>query len=81
MPTMEPCSGCGAMAENHPIVGVTRDQETGRMAPFPVCFLCWRDPAHRTHVLKMHFFQPHMAAQAVEDAENNILCDPPPATP
>jgi hypothetical protein len=75
---MEMCSGCGAMAPKHPVVGITRDQETGKMAAFPVCGLCHRDPAHREHQLKMHFFDRTMESQAVKDAENNILCGPPP---
>lgn len=53
---MEPCSGCGEMADDHPMVGVTRDKESGEMAAFPVCESCHRDPAHRQITLKMHFF-------------------------
>ena len=79
MPDQEMCSGCGAMAPQHPIAGVARDQETGLMAEFPVCAACHRDPEHRQHPLKMHFFDRISAPQAVKDAENNILCDPPPA--
>jgi hypothetical protein len=85
---MEICSGCGAAAEQHPIFGVTRDRETGRMAEFPVCAECWINPEHRTAPLKMHFFehavvdaQRRSAAQIVKDAEDNILSDPPPSEP
>lgn len=64
--TLEACSGCGAIAAAHPIVGVTRDKEdSGKWATFPVCDACWRDPAHRTAPLKMHFF-------ARPDAENAL---------
>ena len=77
---MEICSGCGAAAEQYPIFGVTRDQETGRMAEFPVCRACWIDPAHRQAPLKMHFFErgAGSADQIVQAAEDNILSDPPP---
>jgi hypothetical protein len=77
MPEIELCSGCGAVAPKHPIVGVARDEETGLMAEFPVCHLCWTNPQHRQHPLKMHFFDRSMGKQAVQDAENNILSDKP----
>lgn len=72
---LEPCSGCGAMAENHPIVGVARDQETGLMTAYPVCYQCWVDPAHRQHVLKMHFFDQRSTAEALDAAERNIMVE------
>lgn len=73
MPTdeVEPCSGCGRMSivgAPHPIVGVALDAETNEMAAFPVCGACWRDPAHRTMPLKMHFFPRDQKAVAVERA-------------
>jgi hypothetical protein len=71
------CSGCGTVAESHPYVGVARDVETGLMTAYPVCFLCWRDPEHRQHPLKMHFFDARQAPQAVADAEANILVEKP----
>jgi hypothetical protein len=73
----ELCSGCGAVAPHHPVVGVTRDED-GRMASFPICDACWRDPSHRTVPLKMHFFDPTQAETAVANAEANILVDPAP---
>jgi hypothetical protein len=74
---MEMCSGCGVVAAQHPIVGVARDEETGKMAAFPVCQACWVNPAHRQVPLKMHFFDRVQADQAVRDAEQNILVTPP----
>jgi hypothetical protein len=65
---VEPCSGCGEMSAFHPIVGVARDKEAGRMAAFPVCLACWKDPAHRKFKLKMHFFPRRQADQAVRAA-------------
>jgi hypothetical protein len=77
------CSGCGAVAPYHPYVGVARDQETGLMTAYPICFLCWNDPSHRQHKLKMHFFDARSAQVAVVAAEDNIMVDkstvPPPA--
>jgi hypothetical protein len=72
----ELCSGCGALAPAHPIVGVTRDED-GRMASFPICHACWMDPSHRQHPLKMHFFDRSQASVAVDAAERNILVEPP----
>jgi hypothetical protein len=40
--------------------------------------MCWSDPSHRQHTLKMHFFPAHEAAGAVEAAEQNILVEKPP---
>ena len=74
---VEICSGCGLAAPRHPIAGVTRDDD-GRMAEFPVCEECWRNPAHRTAPLKMHFFSRAQAETAVDAAERNILSDPAP---
>jgi hypothetical protein len=74
---VEVCSGCGAVASKHPMAGVMRDEETGLMAEFPVCHLCWTTPSHRTRTLKMHFFDRGSAAAAVEAAEKNILVEPP----
>jgi hypothetical protein len=71
------CSGCGAVAPAHPIMGVTRDTETGRMAAFPICAACWSDPSHRRRPLKMHFFDRTDAAVAIDAAERNILVTPP----
>jgi hypothetical protein len=71
------CSGCGAVATLHPYVGVARDQETGLMTAYPVCYLCWSDPTHRQRVLKMHFFEERQAEDAVAAAEANILVEPP----
>jgi hypothetical protein len=67
---MEICYGCGAKAEQHPILGVMNKADVKRGAtiipnpaeasPFvgvPVCKLCHEDPEHRTvHALKCHFF-------------------------
>lgn len=71
------CSGCGAVAESHPFVGVCRDQETNLMTAYPICHLCWADPSHRQVPLKMHFFDPRQADQAVQAAEDNILVEKP----
>ena len=71
------CSGCGAVAESHPYVGVARDEETGLMTAYPICHLCWADPSHRQRPMKMHFFDAHQAPEAVQAAEENILVDPP----
>ena len=71
------CSGCGAVAESHPFVGVARDAETNLMTAYPVCYQCWSNPAHRQHPLKMHFFEASQAPQAVKAAEDNILVDNP----
>jgi hypothetical protein len=72
------CSGCGAVAELHPYVGVARDAETGLMTAYPICYACWSDPSHRQVPLKMHFFDQREAQTAVVAAEENILVDPPP---
>lgn len=72
------CSGCGAVAPSHPFVGVARDEESGQMTSYPICHMCWSDPSHRQHTLKMHFFPAHEAAGAVEAAEQNILVEKPP---
>jgi hypothetical protein len=74
---VEICSGCGAVAIKHPMAGVMRDEETGLMAEFPVCHLCWTTPSHRTRTLKMHYFDRASAATAVEAAEKNIMVEPP----
>lgn len=70
---LEPCAGCGAVAYGHPIVGVTKDQETGQWEAFPVCDLCWRDPSHRVHPLKMHFFPASQAKEAVAKAGSSTI--------
>ena len=70
------CSGCGAVAASHPYVGVARDQETGVMTAYPICYLCWSDPSHRQRPLKMHFHDASMADTAVDAAERNIMVDP-----
>jgi len=75
MDEVEVCSGCGAVAPRHPMVGVARDAETGKMAAFPVCRACWVDPSHRQRVLKMHFHERSMEAAAVDAAERNILVE------
>lgn len=78
-PPDELCSGCGAIAPQHPWAGIARDEETGKMTAFPVCDACFNDPAHRQHPLAMHFFDRASAPAAVQAAEDNILSDPPPA--
>lgn len=70
---MEVCTGCGAAAPVHPMVGVARDRETGGMAAFPVCEACWRWPAHRKAPLKMHFFPRAQARVAVALAGSETL--------
>lgn len=72
------CSGCGTVAESHPFVGVARDQETHRMAAYPICYECWQNPAHRKRPLKMHFFERSQAIAAVTAAEENILVEKKP---
>lgn len=72
------CSGCGAVAPSHPYVGVARDAETELMTAYPICHLCWADPAHRQRTgLKMHFFDAHQAPEAVQAAEDNIMVEKP----
>ena len=71
------CSGCGAVAEGHPFVGVARDAETNLMTAYPICYLCWSDPSHRQRTLKMHFFEATQAPEAVKAAEDNILVEKP----
>lgn len=70
---MEVCTGCGAVAQAHPMVGVCRDAESGRMASFPVCERCWRDPTHRMAPLKMHFFPRFLAEVAVAAAGSSSI--------
>lgn len=65
---METCAGCGAQAEEFPIIGVVnKDDELAHLAVIhsldnpdwkgiPVCDACWRNPAHRKTPLKCHFF-------------------------
>lgn len=72
----ELCSGCGAVAAAHPMVGVARDDD-GQMTAFPICHACWADPAHRQRTLKMHFFPVGQASDAVSAADRNILVSPP----
>ena len=76
-PSEELCSGCGEVALAHPYVGVARDQETGLMTAYPICFACYADPSHRQAPLKMHFFDRASMPAAVRAAEENILVDPP----
>lgn len=75
MDEVEVCSGCGAVAPRHPMVGVARDVETGLMTAFPICHACWVDPAHRKRVLKMHFHDRSQAAVATDAAERNIMVE------
>jgi hypothetical protein len=77
MADLEMCSGCGAVAPQHPLVGVTRDVETGLMTAFPVCHECWATPSHRTRPIKMHFFDRAEADLAVQAAEDNVMVSPP----
>lgn len=56
------------MSAKHPMIGVAFDQKGGQAAAFPVCDSCWRDPAHRLVVLKMHFFPADRAREAVAAA-------------
>lgn len=78
MPADSMCSGCGAVADLHPYVGVARDEESGLMTAYPICYQCWSNPAHRQRPLKMHFFQTNQASEAVIAAEQNILVEKPP---
>jgi hypothetical protein len=75
MSTLSLCSGCGAVAAEHPYVGVARDQETELMTAYPICGACWQDAAHRQRPLKMHFFPREHAQEAVVAAEENILVE------
>jgi hypothetical protein len=56
------------MSSEHPIVGVTKDLETGEWEAFPVCSPCHQDPQHRKVKLKMHFFPREMKKIAVARA-------------
>ena len=78
---VEVCVGCGEAQKEvpsefpkrrFPWVGVTRDED-GKMAAFPICDACHKDPAHRKYLLKMHFFSAGHADVAVDSAERNIL--------
>lgn len=68
MSDKEACTGCGAVADKHPIVGIARSETEGFEA-HPVCEECWRDPAHREQPLVMHFHHRHNAEQAIRGAE------------
>ena len=74
--TGEVCAGCDSVAAAHPFAGVGKD-ENGATVQKPVCFLCWKDPGHRKHPLKMHFFEKWQGAAAVEASEKNILVEKP----
>lgn len=68
---MEICAGCGAQADQFPMVGIGRQDlaaETGPLVEHPVCDACWRDPAHRTTPLKVHFHTRANASVAVATA-------------
>jgi hypothetical protein len=71
------CAGCGAVSDLHPYVGVARDEVTQVMTSYPICYLCWSDPAHRQVSLKMHFFDQRFSNVAVQAAEENILVENP----
>jgi len=75
---MEPCTGCGAVALRHPMVGVALDAKTRTWVAFPVCDACWREPTHRVVPLKMHFFKASQAAQAVVRAGSSNIGGPMP---
>ena len=45
---MERCSGCGAMAEQHPIVMIDVEPPSMRYVVSPVCRDCHEDPTHRS---------------------------------
>lgn len=61
------CVGCGAESSAHPYVGIGKDGHHEIQA-LPVCEACWRDPAHRTRQLKMHFFTASVAGRALSAA-------------
>ena len=53
---METCIGCGAQAPEHPMVAIVSNDETQEWEAAPTCDACWRDPSHRTNLIKGHFF-------------------------
>lgn len=61
---MELCSGCGAVASSHPMIGIAKDED-GTWAAFPVCGACHVDPAHRQRTLDMTFFPREQRAIAL----------------
>lgn len=75
MAEVEMCAGCDAIANEHPVVLVTRETLGGPNVALPVCKLCHENPEHRTHPLKGHFFERGMAAIATDAAERNILVE------
>lgn len=52
----ELCKGCDATADRHPFIGIEGKGEH-RYTCYPVCTACWKDPAHRTRLLKAAFFR------------------------
>lgn len=74
---MELCSGCEAVAPSHPWIGVFKD-ENGKTDKVPICHACHKDPAHRKHKLKMHFFPRAEGDVAVKASEDNIMVDKAP---
>lgn len=71
---MEVCKGCGVEAEQHPMVGVGKADESSEFTNWPVCDRCWKDPKHRTlSPLKVHFFERKMARIATALAGSNVI--------
>lgn len=59
MPTVsKKCIGCDTLpppGQVHPYVAVMREPATAPYKHFPVCELCFTNPANRKRVLKAHF--------------------------
>lgn len=78
------CVGCGILSTAHPIVAVMQPADvpdgvavsapnTRGFVAAPCCDACHRDPAHRVHPIKGHFFAASDAQAAVFHAGSNVL--------
>jgi hypothetical protein len=78
---MDACFGCGkrvASDAGHPVVAIMSKEDAGAEAvsepneygfvQVPVCAECHRDPAHRTRLIKGHFFVRAQAAEGLQHA-------------
>ena len=67
----ERCVGCDALAFVHPWVGIGWPVGfppvglAGVIQAHPVCDACYRDPAHRQRILKVHFFPREQKVRAL----------------
>lgn len=73
---LEPCLGCGDVAEAHPMVAVCAIPPDNTFDAFGVCARCHADPSHRTRTIKGHYFTRREAASAVSAAGATELTTP-----